>query len=1000
MKFPLPRGVSELTELFDAQTIEVSPVGTANAKAHRLDPTCSTHTDDVVSAGGEARGKLNYWLSLAHRHDAETAARIIVAHSTGPAWARGFIMCSPQYGDWMLYTISVSASILRCLLFQPSGKAKIICSALICVIEFPIFGELCLDYSTSRRRWPVIYLTVYLASVGWLYGWMGSDSLEGSSSNSQYMLAMWLIISWPVIVSESVNLNAPTENRGSNRLAVAGALGAALASLGCGVLSDSDAGVLELLKVEGGERPKSCASSVATPLADKKWDRGCNVAHILDYFGSCLTAQEERVVAGHIEAAIDRERTCYPALDRRARRTMYCEVDDYSVNCRLTPMIIPVQEVMEPRGPITVEEVKRWCDYSQLVDYVSAGLPGYVYAGDVTILFTWVGWVLGVGIATKSLEAPLVMANAGSGYLYSETYHRLLAIQSSLPGARVSCLKRLIAIPFTVTACVTLGCISRMAVADTAMWTHVISLVVGVYVTSLNPYGLGAKVSQGVLEIATPEGGQCHYKKTPTTVGRFRVVGRCADEQSDVVDYTKERGEQSTSVVCMGGPDHSRTEKKTKPGTGCSPWRSDRVSHIHTTLFTNPSPYNAVVEAIACKSREERMHFQEGQQAQEEQQAAALSLANGSPPVQLPQVSQDDPMQEDERPAALPPPPATDAEGTARAGPTLALSEEGEGNVPEAPRYYYRTSAKAQPIIDSSKFVATWWSLAISSKEMNGDVPLYWFTVVADFAGVAEKSAFALERGDKKQNLHIQGMVLLHTYDTDATAARKLRTAVRADLVLEQGHLQFKAFRGSQKFFEMLGYLSKDKDKPHFQLVLNNIEKHVMSRAAKQREAAQPKAWADGYTIIHKSHVFNVLFGQYMKHLYPLQMHMVTVAFFFVGACHGRELMWEPNSMAGSSQGRPFDNVRSKAMWRLRVMPDYAAPEEMWTLNCKILYYDRFTHDAMVKLMEGELRWLRLSLHEVKSFAHNVKLIMDGLARGKVCLAAGETAATLSPERA
>ncbi|CAM9292399.1 unnamed protein product [Chrysoparadoxa australica] len=196
----------------------------------------------------------------------------------------------------------------------------------------------------------------------------------------------------------------------------------------------------------------------------------------------------------------------------------------------------------------------------------------------------------------------------------------------------------------------------------------------------------------------------------------------------------------------------------------------------------------------------------------------------------------------------------------------------------------------------------------------------------------------------------------------------------------------------------MLGYLTKDKGKPHYGLFLHNLGQDVADKAANQRQISQPKAWGDGYILVYKTNVFNVLFGQYVKHLYPLQMSMVTVAYFFVGP--GHELMWDPNSMASSSQGRPFGQPRSEAMWDLRIMLEPTSPKELWQLSFKILYRDRFTTEAMNKLMAKESRWLQLTLDEVKSFAHNVKLVMDGLARGKVRLGPGETAATLSAERA
>ncbi|CAM9495166.1 unnamed protein product [Chrysoparadoxa australica] len=76
--------------------------------------------------------------------------------------------------------------------------------------------------------------------------------------------------------------------------------------------------------------------------------------------------------------------------------------------------------------------------------------------------------------------------------------------------------------------------------------------------------------------------------------------------------------------------------------------------------------------------------------------------------------------------------------------------------------------------------------------------------------------------------------------------------------------------------------------------------------------------------------------------------------------------MWDPNSMAGSSQGRPFDQIRAEALWALRIMPEPTSPEELWKLHFKILYYDRFTDKAMKDLMAKESCWLHLSVYELR----------------------------------
>ena len=104
--------------------------------------------------------------------------------------------------------------------------------------------------------------------------------------------------------------------------------------------------------------------------------------------------------------------------------------------------------------------------------------------------------------------------------------------------------------------------------------------------------------------------------------------------------------------------------------------------------------------------------------------------------------------------------------------------------------------------------------------KINGDVPLNYIDITGKFIeDNCIRGMASGEVGARAHNLHVQA-VFEARYATSEKHMKQLKSIIKALYPVTKGYkIMVVKFRGSQNFSNMIGYSTKDKDKPHFRSV-------------------------------------------------------------------------------------------------------------------------------------------------------------------------------------
>ena len=109
---------------------------------------------------------------------------------------------------------------------------------------------------------------------------------------------------------------------------------------------------------------------------------------------------------------------------------------------------------------------------------------------------------------------------------------------------------------------------------------------------------------------------------------------------------------------------------------------------------------------------------------------------------------------------------------------------------------------------------------SLTVAKINGDVPLNYIDITGKFIeDYCIRGMASGEVGSRAHNLHVQA-VFEARYATSEKHMKQLKSIIKALYPVTKGYkIMVVKFRGSQNFSNMIGYCTKDKDKPHFRSV-------------------------------------------------------------------------------------------------------------------------------------------------------------------------------------
>jgi hypothetical protein len=163
---------------------------------------------------------------------------------------------------------------------------------------------------------------------------------------------------------------------------------------------------------------------------------------------------------------------------------------------------------------------------------------------------------------------------------------------------------------------------------------------------------------------------------------------------------------------------------------------------------------------------------------------------------------------------------------------------------------------------------------SITVSEKGGDVtPRNMSGAILWLSRYTIAGAISYERGDRKNNLHLQGVCRMR-WPSGKPHLIKLRASLRVALGVLPGSKLTVCFKeiltsGNQSFEKTLGYICKDNVQPHFECYLWNIPKEYALRCYKSYVASNLH-FEDPRTPLAKKTFYHALNGFYQEHLFPL----------------------------------------------------------------------------------------------------------------------------------
>lgn len=214
------------------------------------------------------------------------------------------------------------------------------------------------------------------------------------------------------------------------------------------------------------------------------------------------------------------------------------------------------------------------------------------------------------------------------------------------------------------------------------------------------------------------------------------------------------------------------------------------------------------------------------------------------------------------------------------------------------------------------------------------DVGVDSLDAVGDFIPkYAVKGAVSTEVGPRAFNLHLQGVFIMH-WPTQKPAVQYLQKLIKRILPLS-GTLYkvlLKPFQGNQSFQSMLGYVTKDSGREHYQIRTHNVTRQDLAFGRRDHDALLT-SFDDSKKIINLKNMFNESYKFNMRCMHPA---VVPIQYAILYMLQSGSYILSPDFI---SIHKKIDLTEANILWKMVHKPAQVVLSELMQILFNLLSY-------------------------------------------------------------
>ena len=259
--------------------------------------------------------------------------------------------------------------------------------------------------------------------------------------------------------------------------------------------------------------------------------------------------------------------------------------------------------------------------------------------------------------------------------------------------------------------------------------------------------------------------------------------------------------------------------------------------------------------------------------------------------------------------------------------------------------------------IDNVKDGMVLLAYSVTIAKQKGDMPHAWLQLIRNFLQEhAVKALFGAERGERKKNLHLQGLLLVYGYIGDDAQKELTRLIKEALLVFPndgtQVQLRHITERDGVKY--IMGYVQKDEGAGHYERISYNMSVEEMSEGKEFYNARKKTPLTTAYRLDPKN-LHTEAFKWYRHYMYPIPPPNLnqTVLYMVTSGMYLPCTRWTLGGLSNS-----MDWPAAQQLWTMMHFPESTNANDV----ARTLFRQSDPGDPIY----GEMNWAEVQM-QVKS---------------------------------